>query len=255
MYTAQTMVSSDAALSCKQHTMSEHRLFIVSNRLPVNIIETEKEVQVNMSSGGLVTAISGYMKQSGSSNKEYAEVFWAGVPGCTEAVWEKAMAHHVADEYSFLPVYINKRTYDHYYNGLSNSVLWPLFHYFPSYAEFRNTWYESYMQANTAFADALMKQLRPGDVLWIQDYHLLPLAGMLRERMADITIGFFLHIPFPSFELFRTMPKRWQQELLEGMLGADLVGFHTIDYASHFLKCLQTVLGLEHDTHRGTVYN
>ncbi len=226
------------------------RLFIVSNRLPVNISETAGEIKVNVSAGGLVTAISGYMKRSGKDNNgEYDAVYWAGVPGCTEQVWNKAVAHMPQEEYKFLPVFINKRTYDNYYNGLSNSVLWPLFHYFPSYAEYRGNWYESYRQANAAFAEALMEQLQPGDVIWIHDYHLLLLAGMIREKMPDVTIGFFLHIPFPSFELFRIMPKLWQQELLQGMLGADLIGFHTIDYASHFLKCLQMILGLEHDMH------
>jgi trehalose 6-phosphate synthase/phosphatase len=229
--------------------MSKKRLFIVSNRLPVNVIETGDDVKVNVSSGGLVTAIGGYMKQSGGGGKEYDTVYWAGVPGCTEPVWAKAMSQMQHQEYTFLPVFMNRRTYDNYYNGMSNSVIWPLFHYFSSYAEYRNAWYESYQQANSAFAEALAAQLQPGDVVWVQDYHLLPLSGMLRERIPDLTIGFFLHIPFPSYEMFRIMPKHWQRELLEGILGADLIGFHTIDYASHFLKCLQMVLGLEHDMH------
>lgn len=229
--------------------MSKKRLFIVSNRLPVNIIEKGDDAEVKVSSGGLVTAIRGYMTQGGSHEKEYEAVYWAGVPGCTSQVWYKAIAHMSEKEYSFLPIFMNKRTYDNYYNGLSNSVIWPLFHYFTSYAEYRNSWYESYQQANVAFADALTEQLQPGDVVWIHDYHLLPLAGLLRERIPGISIGFFLHIPFPSYELFRIMPKQWQRELLEGMLGADLIGFHTIDYASHFLKSLQMVLGLEHDMH------
>jgi trehalose 6-phosphate synthase/phosphatase len=95
----------------------------------------------------------------------------------------------------------------------------------------------------------LIQHIRPGDVVWIHDYHLLPLAGLLRKKIQDLTIGFFLHIPFPSFEILRMMPKKWQEEALHGMLGADLIGFHTIDYASHFLQSILTVLGLDHDRH------
>jgi trehalose 6-phosphate synthase/phosphatase len=92
--------------------------------------------------------------------------------------------------------------------------------------------------------EALEHQLTPNDIVWVHDYHLLPLAGMIREKFPDITIGFFLHIPFPSYEIFRMMPNQWQDEILRGMLGADLIGFHTIDYVSYFLKCVQHILGI-----------
>jgi trehalose 6-phosphate synthase/phosphatase len=151
--------------------------------------------------------------------------------------------------YSYQPVFINKKNYDAYYNGLANSTIWPLFHYFPSYAEFHNSQFDAYLQANREFAHVLGTHLHPNDTVWIHDYHLMPLAGMLREQFPNLTIGFFLHIPFPSFEILRIMPTRWQRALLEGMLGADLVGFHTIDYVSHFLKSVQMVLGLDNDIH------
>jgi trehalose 6-phosphate synthase/phosphatase len=95
----------------------------------------------------------------------------------------------------------------------------------------------------------VIRNVKEGDIAWIHDYHLLPLAGMIRAHLPNITIGFFLHIPFPSFELFRLMPSKWQQEMLEGLLGADLIGFHTIDYADHFLKCLEMVLGIQAENH------
>jgi trehalose 6-phosphate synthase/phosphatase len=109
--------------------------------------------------------------------------------------------------------------------------------------------YEHYFKVNEHFAAVLIQALRPGDTVWIHDYHLLPLAALLRRDLAEITIGFFLHIPFPSFEIFRLLPKRWQEELLKGMLGADLVGFHTIDYAAHFLQSILMILALDNDRH------
>lgn len=223
------------------------RLFIISNRLPVNIISNNDSLQVNTSSGGLVTAIDSYLNNNGAG--QFSEKYWVGVPGCSNATWSKAAPMIPEGDYKYIPIFINKKTYDGYYNGLSNSVLWPLFHYFPSYAEYNMNYFEHYMDANSDFVNTLLRHLQPGDVVWIHDYHLLPLAGLLRAHIPELTIGFFLHIPFPSYEIFRLLPKQWQKAFLEGMLGADLIGFHTIDYASHFLKCAQMILGLDNDLH------
>lgn len=107
--------------------------------------------------------------------------------------------------------------------------------------------FDAYVEVNERFAELLEKNIRKNDVVWIHDYHLLPLANLLRKKFPSITIGFFLHIPFPSYELFRLIPKVWQKEILIGMLGADLIGFHTIDYTSHFLHSVEMVLKAEHD--------
>lgn len=221
------------------------RLFIVSNRLPVNIIN---ENEVHISSGGLISAISSYMDSADESIRTMERI-WVGVPGCSAAAWGR-IAHSIPDScYQYLPVFMNKKTYDGYYYGLANSTIWPLFHYFPSFAEFNTRHYHAYKLANELFAEQLAAHLRPWDTVWIHDYHLLPLAGMLRQKFPGLTIGFFLHIPFPSFEIFRVMPKNWQREMIEGMLGADLLGFHTIDYATHFLRSAQMTLGIDHDIH------
>ncbi len=226
--------------------MKNKRLFIVSNRLPINITEENDSVKVNPSSGGLISAISSYLNHSPHS---YQEVYWAGMPGCSAATWHEASQHLPQDMYQFLPVMTYRDQYEKYYNGFSNSVLWPLFHYFPSYVEYDADNYNSYQLVNEHFAEVLSRHLRPGDTIWIHDYHLLPLAQLIKSAMPSCTIGFFLHIPFPSFEIFRLLPKHWQDYILRGMLGADLVGFHTIDYASHFLHSVQMVLGLENDRH------
>jgi trehalose 6-phosphate synthase/phosphatase len=222
------------------------RLFIVSNRLPVTVIDEGDGVKVRTSAGGLVTAVNSFLQ---GEHQEFAETFWVGVPGCHPPVWEQAIRLTPQAPYTYLPVFIYKDQYDKYYNGLSNSLLWPLFHYFPSFAEYNVDHYDHYLLGNEHFCEVLVRHLRPGDVVWIHDYHLLPLAQMLRNRIADLSIGFFLHIPFPSFEIFRLLPRKWQEQLLSGILGADLVGFHTIDYASHFLQSVLMILGLDNDRH------
>lgn len=221
------------------------RLFIVSNRLPLTVEQHAGEYSLRQSSGGLISAISAYMSNEGKD--EFTDKIWAGVPGCSEKAWDMAKPETDEHEYDFLPVFINGKKYDGYYSGFSNSLIWPLFHYFPSFADYNLSHFEAYMDVNATFADLLGKKLRENDVVWIHDYHLLPLARMLREKFPDITIGFFLHIPFPSYELFRVIPKLWQKEILMGMLGADLIGFHTVDYAAHFLSGVEKALKVEHD--------
>ena len=227
--------------------MNEQRLFFVSNRLPVNI---DEETGIRPSSGGLATAIKSYLANDlTDGEKEFAETYWVGVPGCSPQTWEKAAENIPASGYDYLPVFVDNTAYDAYYNGFSNSVLWPLFHYFPSYVEYEMEAFDHYIKVNEVFLEILANNVKETDVVWIHDYHLLPLAGMLRTVMPGINIGFFLHIPFPSYEIFRLLPKNWQSALVKGMLGADLLGFHTIDYATHFLETVRMILGLDNDLH------
>jgi trehalose 6-phosphate synthase/phosphatase len=226
--------------------LNDKRLFIVSNRLPVNITGEDETAEIQFSSGGLVTAINSYLQ---NGRNEFSETLWIGVPGCNKSTWQKAIRQLPDSTYTYVPVFLSKDQYEKYYNGFSNSVVWPLFHYFPSYAEYKPEYYHHYQLANEHFCEVMVRQLRPGDTVWIHDYHLLPLAQLLRDAIPELTIGFFLHIPFPSFEVFRLLPTKWQQQLLKGILGADLVGFHTIDYASHFLQSVHMVLGLDNERH------
>lgn len=221
------------------------KLYVISNRLPLTIDKKDGAYFCRASSGGLVSAVSAYLDSEEES--PFEETIWAGVPDCSENAWRVARGTSRDEKYSYMPVFLNKRRYDFYYNGFSNSVLWPLFHYFPTFVEYNAAYYNAYIEANDLFAATLLPVLERGDTVWIHDYHLLPLAAVLRERVPDLTIGFFLHIPFPSFEIFRVLPKEWQSTLLEGMLGADLVGFHTLEYAEHFLSCAAAVLKAERD--------
>jgi len=223
----------------------QKRLFIVSNRLPLSVEKQDGSYVCRQSSGGLISAVSAYLGKSGKD--AFTDKVWVGVPDCSAEAWESVQADGCNMDFKYLPVFMKEDLYEHYYKGFANSMIWPLFHYFPSFADYSLSYHEAFMKANELFADMLAKQLKKDDVVWIHDYHLLPLAGMLRKRVPSITIGFFLHIPFPSYELFRVIPKQWQRELLAGMLGADLVGFHTVDYATHFLDCVERILKVEHD--------
>ncbi|RYE59117.1 MAG: bifunctional alpha,alpha-trehalose-phosphate synthase (UDP-forming)/trehalose-phosphatase [Sphingobacteriales bacterium] len=223
----------------------QKRLFIVSNRLPLTIEKVDNNLVSRPSSGGLVSAINSYLNGQGADTFPYKA--WVGTAGCTIDKWDLAGSQRADTDYRFLPVFVADDEYDCYYNGFSNSTLWPLFHYFPSFAEYDSTCFDAYMAVNKHFADLLLKELRAGDTVWIHDYHLLPLAGMLRAKIPELSIGFFLHIPFPSYELFRVIPKKWQREIIRGMLGADLVGFHTESYALHFLNTVVMSMKAEHD--------
>ena len=126
-----------------------------------------------------------------------------------------------------------------------------MFHYFPQYAHYDPNEWEAYTKVNQAFNSEIMKVAQPGDLIWVHDYHLMLLPELLRRSIPEAGIGFFLHIPFPSYEIFRSLP--WREEILEGLLGADLVGFHTYGYARHFISSIMRILGLEHEFGKVTV--
>jgi trehalose 6-phosphate synthase/phosphatase len=216
------------------------KLFIVSNRLPITIEIKEHQYTYRPSSGGLVSAVTTYLSKN--EKDDFTEKVWAGVPGCNETTWNSITPVSQTGDFKYLPVFANAKNYELYYNGFSNSLLWPLFHYFPSFAEYRTTDFDAYISVNKLFAETLAGQVTANDVVWIHDYHLLPLAAMLREIIPGLTIGLFLHIPFPAYEIFRVIPKHWQREILSGMLGADLIGFHTVEYASYFLSSVEMAM-------------
>lgn len=148
---------------------------------------------------------------------------------------EASIAADLMRGHDVRPVFLSEEDVRDYYDGFCNQTLWPLFHYFTSFTSYRDDQWECYKRVNEKFCDAIMEELDEDAKVWVHDYHLMLVPGMVRKRAPDATIGFFLHIPFPSYELFRLLPSRWREELLEGLLGADLVGFHTYDYTQYFL--------------------
>lgn len=215
------------------------RLIVVSNRLPMTI-KKEETYKFTMSSGGLVSALSGLKKEMSFS--------WIGWPGKDfNEEDRKTISKTLKSDYNCKPVFLDDELADAHYNGFSNSILWPLFHYHPGEVSFNDESWEAYKNANQMFADAVFEELRDGDMVWVHDYHLMMLPQMLRKKMGDtmknVKIGWFLHTPFPSSEIYRVLPVR--SEVLLGVLNSDLIGFHTYDYARHFLSSCSLVLNLE----------
>jgi trehalose 6-phosphate synthase/phosphatase len=226
------------------------RLIIISNRLPFSLDKEGDKVSLRQSSGGLVSAIKSYFENTAAQRGEITEKMWMGVADFPQEDWDHLMASHLeGQDFSLLPVFVDKELYDNYYNGFSNSVLWPLFHYFSSLANYENQYFEAYVQVNQLFAEKIVPLLEPGDQVWIHDYQLMILPHLLRSKRPDATIGFFLHIPFPSYEIFRLLPTEWKKTLLTGIMGADLIGFHTYDYVQHFLQSVKMLLGVENHFH------
>ena len=223
------------------------RLLVVSNRLPVTVAEREGKLQFQRSAGGLVSGLSAYLDSLRGSPLADSQYIWVGWPGVTvnDRMKEKVKSE-LFSEFQSYPVFISERDMETFYYGFCNRTIWPLFHYFPSRSVFNESDWKSYKRVNSIFCDAVMDVIKPDDVVWIHDYHLMLLPKLLREKMPEVPIGFFLHIPFPSFELFRMLSKGWSREILEGLLGAHLIGFHTHDYTQYFLRCVLRILGHEH---------
>jgi len=220
--------------------VSNNRLVIISHRLPFSFKTENKTTTLKSSSGGLVTAVKS-LDLSASSQKPV----WIGCADFTQRTWEK-YKDLVNDDFEYVPVFLDKATHKRFYNGFSNSVLWPLFHYFPSFVDYHDEDFKAYRAANATVCDKVAEVIQPGDLVWVHDYHFIPLPQLIREKQPEATIGFFLHIPFPSYELLRLLPKACRSYLLNGLLGADLLGFHTTDYSLHFLQSVQMALGLQH---------
>lgn len=223
------------------------RLIIVSNRLPFNASVGEGVVRLLPSAGGLVTGLSSYLGMIAAGHQPLREYLWIGWPGSTiEEQYRESLEAKALEEYRSYPICFTEQQMENFYNGFCNKTLWPLFHYFPPYATYQEEYWKQYKEVNESFCRQLVRIVKRDDIIWIHDYHLMLLPALLRKHLPNNPIGFFLHIPFPSFEIFRLLPGRWRKEILEGLLGADLVGFHTYDYTQHFLQCVLRILGFEH---------
>jgi trehalose 6-phosphate synthase/phosphatase len=213
------------------------RIILVSNRLPISIRVEHGELVVEHSSGGLATGLRDYHDDGDS--------VWVGWPGETWrlTIEQRETLRTRLTGMRIMPVDLTAGEVQRYYDGFSNGVLWPLLHYQLDRLPLTAEGWETYERVNQRFADAVVKQYRAGDLIWIHDYQLLLVPGLVRQRLPDAAIGFFLHVPFPSAEVFRLLP--WRRQLLEGMLGASLIGFHTVSYVLHFLTSAANVLGCE----------
>jgi trehalose 6-phosphate synthase/phosphatase len=219
------------------------RVLIVANRLPVTVTATESGVEVQKSTGGLATGLLRPHEQSGG-----VWIGWSGAPENELSPQQRTALDQQLAAMRLVRVPLTADQVARYYEGFSNGVLWPLFHYLLDQMPLHVRDWEPYIEVNELFAELVAQHYEPGDLIWVHDYQLLLLPELLRRRLPDAPIGFFLHIPFPSEELFRTLPER--DRVLRGLLGADLVGFHTPAYLRHFAASLTQILGLTVDIDR-----
>lgn len=199
------------------------------------------------SSGGLTTGLWSYLERAEASPGERVEYLWLGWPGASvPPEHEAAVRIHAEKDYKAVPVFLAEEHMDRFYLGFCNKTLWPLFHYFTTLTYYEEDYWEEYKRVNRVFAESVLKVLRSDDLVWVHDYHLMLVPGLVREQFPEVPIGFFLHIPFPSYEVFRLLPRAWRVEIIEGLLGSSLVGFHTHDYTRDFLTSVLRTVGYEH---------
>lgn len=205
------------------------RLIVVSNRLPVTILSTKKEVSVRESSGGLVTALKEvFVDHPG------AWIGWTGTSFDEQVVRELAKC---SLGMKLCPVFLTKQQQDEFYSGFSNEIIWPLFHDLQSRCNFDPSYWKAYVDVNRHFSDAVIEEIQPGDFVWVHDYHLALAGSMLRQQNRNVRTAYFQHIPFPSVDIFEKLP--WRSELIKALLSFEIVGFQTDRDLRNFTACVR----------------
>lgn len=220
------------------NTPARRNIYVVSNRLPYSIkLLDNGNYDFKASSGGLASALRGL--------SQFVQFRWYGWPGLEIP---DAKKHFVRDElakHHAIPVFFGKELADRHYNGFSNKILWPLLHYQINEICISQPDWEAYQEVNCLFAESIAPEVSKKSMVWIQDYHLLLLPQILRHELKTrgaehVKIGFFLHTVFPASDFFRIFPMR--KDILTGLLNCDVVGFHNLDYCTHFIDCCHKIL-------------
>ncbi|MDD5017259.1 MAG: bifunctional alpha,alpha-trehalose-phosphate synthase (UDP-forming)/trehalose-phosphatase [Eubacteriales bacterium] len=222
------------------------KIIFISNRLPVTVTRNGKSLEYHESIGGLATGLKSFHEQANS--------IWIGWPGVADEEINREEQEDIqkklTSDYKCLPVYLSCKEIEQYYDGFCNKTVWPLFHYFSNKAEYDFKTWTAYKEVNQKFFETAEPLIEENDIIWIHDYQLMLLPQMIKEKYPNTQVGFFLHIPFPSFEIFRLLV--WREEIMRGLLGADLIGFHTYDYVRHFISSARRLLGLESNLNKIT---
>src|SRR5690606_4547274 len=215
------------------------RLIVASTRLPITLHhEEDGSWSAVPSTGGLVTALAAV--------REKRKFTWLGWPGTHVPAGDRKSVTRTLLRHGASPVFVPEENMAGFYEGFSNDMLWPLFHNLQERSTFTSENWQDYRAVNRFYAEAIAKQARPGALIWVHDYQLCLVPQMLRDKGLGCPIGFFLHIPFPAADVYRTLPVA--EELLRGLLGADIIGFHAYEYVSQFRTAALRVLGLESET-------
>ncbi|QBQ41732.1 bifunctional alpha,alpha-trehalose-phosphate synthase (UDP-forming)/trehalose-phosphatase [Sphingobacterium psychroaquaticum] len=211
------------------------KILIISNRLPIKIERQDEKLVISASEGGLATGLGSIYNKDNN--------LWIGWPGIVpKDQAEKDFITETLSSLNLIPIFLTEEEIAGYYEGFSNEVLWPISHYSPTYANYNTDNWHCYQTVNQKFADLVQLHCSNEDTVWIHDYQLMLLPHMIRQKKENIAIGYFQHIPFPPDEVFRSIP--WRDELLRGILGADLIAFHTFNDTQHFLDACTHILGL-----------
>ncbi len=215
------------------------KLFVVANQLPIEIRKIKNKFHIQAGGERETTGLTNFY--------ESYDTRWIGLTGIENYSFSQAekeqLDKQLQKEYRCIPVFPDTTDQDNYLHGFVKSTLWPLFHYFTQNVSYTDEQWTAYQKINRLIADKIAEVIQDGDILWIHDYHLTLLPQLIRSQKPEVSIGLFIHIPFPSFEIFRLLP--WRSEILEGILGADLIGFQTYDYVRHFLSCVRRIMGYD----------
>lgn len=214
------------------------RLFMIANRLPLQVADNNGEKELIPFSDGYDSGLSNFYNSF--------DIKWVGRAGLNINEISENEKQDIDDKFrsdNCIPIYLDQHLREEFIEGFCDNTIWPVFNYFIQISKYNPVHWEAYKKVNQLYAETIMKYLSEDDILWIHDYHLMLLPKLIREKLPNVSIGYFQHIPFPSFEVFRLLP--WRMELLEGILDADLVGFHTYDYQRHFMSCVRRLLGYE----------
>jgi trehalose 6-phosphate synthase/phosphatase len=223
----------------------QKRIVLISNREPFTIRQTKSGYKLEKTVGGLVSALHPLMGEIKGTWIAWGPAEQEGGPSV------KDLSSEDRPGYNLVKVKLNRREVSNYYNEFSNRVLWPLFHNFNEYCYFRPKTWLDYRRVNMKFAASAVKHSRPDDFIWVQDYHLCLVPRYIRQERPHQDIAFFCHIPWPPPDIFRILP--WKEEVLKGLLGANLIGFHTRRYVHNFLRSVQEIMGLRVDHRKGTI--
>jgi len=219
------------------HKAPAHVSFVVvANRLPIDRVSGPDGDTWRTSPGGLVTAMEPVLRGRNRADGQVdsAWVGWHGAP-------DERIDAFTDGGFQIVPVELSAQEVAEYYEGFSNAMIWPLYHDAIATPDFHREWWATYQEVNQRFADRAAEVAAPGAIVWVQDYQLQLVPAMLRKARPDLHIGFFLHIPFPPAELFSQIPRR--REIIEGLLGADLIGFQVPGGASNFLRLAKRLTG------------
>ena len=220
------------------------RLVVVSHRLPFVVDLDGGEARLRRTVGGLVSGIDAFLRSTAGA--EFPEPpLWIGWPGDFDEPADRDAVRTAAAASGAVPAFLEREEHRSFYDGFSNHTLWPLLHTMPSQVHLEAEEWESYRRVNEAFRDAVLSVVRPGDAVWVHDYHLMLLPSLLRERAPDLPIAYFHHVPFPSYDALRVLPDPWARALVRGILGADVAGFHTYDDVRGLLRAAERLLGLD----------